>query len=217
MEIGSYFRDAGNSKKAGDFINLARRLLVGNEIYSKTLIARLWQHEGINRIIENDLAKASDCFKHMESEITSEYPVGHANQALYEIQILLRQQNPPLDQVRHILRKTLEQRESLHLTRWTHLELRLAEAQTLFERNNPKAMSQAFDHASYALELSRKERIIPTRATFPSVLRHFADVYADRKFEIIRLSRSLPANFVYVADLVYDNLKALPSTRSGAR
>lgn len=216
MEIGSYFRDAGNYKRARDLSNLARHMLHGEPQSArvKTLLARLWQHDGISRIIEGDLAGAEDCFKRAEAEITVGYSIGHANQTLYEAQILLRQKPPPFDQIGNMLKRYPSSSDPHLVTMWTDLELRLTEAQADYQRADPTAKARAFARVRQTLARISREGVVPTRAIFAPVLLGFADEYPSHRMEVQGLIRTLPDGFVSAANLVQDKLRVLLSTRN---
>ena len=211
MEIGSYFRDARYYSRAREFAQLARYALrherPSNRI--RTLLARLWQHDGICAIGEGDLERADSCFKKAAPLITSDYSIGHANEILYEVQILLRSAGPRFDQIAHILKRVLGKPDPRVLTKWTNIELRICEAQADFQKNTRRSKDRAFARIRSILESVAKEGIVPTRAIFAPSLYAFADEYPEHKRDIQGLIRELPVAFRNAAKKVEQKLSRL--------
>ncbi len=214
MEIGSYFRDSGDHRRAQAFIDLARYTLGGEPRSTsiRVLNARLHQHEAINKIVAGDMAGAAKSLKEFESEITAQYSIGHANQTLYEVHLLLKNDRPDFDLIGSLLKQYPSNSDPSRLTAWTDLELRLTEAQAEYQRSDKKSKDRAFARVRSALEQVRKLRIIPTQAVFAPVLGRFADEYSEHLVEIQGLTRSLPPQFVSDADVIRGNLTELANT-----
>ena len=204
MEIGSYFRDVGKYARARNLTELARFTL-RNEVKSmriRTLYARLWQHEGIAAICEGNLELADKYFHKADAEITSDYSIGHANESLYEAHMLLRLKTPPFDQILHVLKRYPSNSDRRFLTKWTDIELRIAEAQAEYQKRSQGSKERAFARLRNVLERIGKEMVVPTRAIFSSYLFAFADEYPSHRPEIQELVRTLPLSFQHVARTV---------------
>ena len=197
MEIGSYFRDVRYYNRARQFAELARYTLKGERksVRVRTLLARLWQHDGIAAITEGNLKLANECFKKADGEITTDYSIGHANEALYEAQILLRSDPPQLEHIGEILRRYPRNTDPRFMTRWTSIELGLTKAQVEYQKNDPRRKRKAFAQIRDILDTIAKEGIVPTRAIFAPSLHAFADEYPSHKLEIYGLLRALPTEF----------------------
>lgn len=208
MEIGSYFRDAADYKQARRFAQTARQSIErerpSNRI--KTLQARLWQHEGITAITEGDLIHADDCFRRAADLTTADYSIGRANDQLYHVHLLLRTTPPRVDEALDIVSRYHQGTDPLFVTRWTEIELKLAEAQALYQRADSKG---AFERVRHILARLTTERVVPTAAVFPPVLRAFADEYPRHRTEVGALDRTLPIKFREAAQTVYRELMRL--------
>lgn len=201
MEIGSYFRDAGDHQTSMEFISLAHRIL-RNEPRSprvKSLFARLWHHEAICNIMIGKPSLASDCFRRAEEEMTIDYSVGYANQALYEAQILLKQERPQYDSIRHLLKRIPIGSDPMWTTRWTQFEGRLTEAEADHLKGDEASKKRAFDAVQDALDEFTKEGIFPTQATFPSVMYGFMRKYPTERRRVFGLIRTLSVEFCSLA------------------
>jgi hypothetical protein len=214
MEIGSYFRDAGDYKRALELSGLARRLLDAQPRSArvKVLNARLWQHDGISSIIQGDLTASEECFKRAATDITIGYSVGHANQTLYEAQILLRRESPPFDQIMTMVKRYPSGSDPQLLTAWTDLELRLTEAQAEYQKSDPRAKARAFARVEQALKRLKREGVVPTRAIFAPVLLGFADEYPSYRTDVQVLLRTLSEEFVSAANVIQSDLQKLGHT-----
>lgn len=197
MEIGSYFRDAADYRHARGFVRTARMSLrqERRSDRTKTLLARLWQHEGITALAEGNSTVADDCFKRAADETTIDYSIGVANDRLYHVHMLLRASPPRIEEAQHIVARYHEGTNPLFVTKWTEIELRLADAQSHYQRRDAVGKREAFARVRRVLQRLTAERIVPTSAVFPPVLRAFADEYPTHRLEVQMLDRRLPAAF----------------------
>jgi hypothetical protein len=211
MEIGSYFRDASDYQRARQFTKLARAMLQREPRSTRirTLLARLWQHDGIAAIIEGNLELADECFKRARDEITFDYALGHANEALYEAQILLRSRPPRFDRIPELLKRYSEETDPLLLSRWTDLELRISEAQAAYQQNDTRGREHAFTDIRQLLQKIAKDHIVPTQAIFASSLFAFADEYPSHKIEIQGLVRQLTPEFIRLASTLRTKMEKI--------
>jgi hypothetical protein len=211
MEIGSYFRDAGDGVMALRVAQLARSILANEPLSGKVkvLLARLWQHEGISKFVQHDSAGAQECFKRSEEYLTAAYSIGQANQVLYEAQLLLRLERPPFDEISSLLRLYPAGSDPHVLTNWTDLELRLTEAQMDYQEGGTRARARAFARVRDALRRIGRDATVPTRAIFAPVLQGFADEYQSHVLEVVALTRTLPTSFGRAAAVAVSRLQQL--------
>jgi hypothetical protein len=221
MEIGSYFRDAAEPQEARMWSALARYTLRGlnQSTRIKTLLARLWQHDGIAAIIEGKLPCAEYCFKKAEDLITTDYAIGRPNAKLYKTQIMLRSSRPDFQQVLELAKQVLELAKKYPenapaslVTRWTNLELRLVKVEAEFQRGGRKSRSNAFEMIPRRILQINHELIIPTGATFAPSIRAFRKEYPSEKAKIDSLIRKPTPGFRAIAEIIRPVLTQLSNS-----
>jgi hypothetical protein len=211
MEIGSYYRDAAQYKRANKLVALARHSIRGERGSTRvrTLLARLWQHEGIASIGEGNLRLAQRCFKKAAEETTLDYSTGQANETLYGTNVLLQSDRPDFDRIRQMLAAYPANADPRILTKWTDIELRMTEAQVAYQRNDAHAKKRSFELVQLILGRIVRERVIPVRSTFAACLLAFARENEKNAIEVGRLIRTLPLEFVEVATSIERRLRYL--------
>ena len=123
--------------------------------------------------------------------------------------MLLRAKPPRIEQAQHIAARYHCGTDPLFVTKWTEIELELADAQSRYLRRDEAGKRDAFARVRNILKHLASERVVPTSAVFPSVLRAFADEYPTHVLEVQGLDRNVPAAFRRPAADAHRILRAL--------
>jgi hypothetical protein len=204
VEIGSYYRDAGNNVEGQIFVDIARNLLLRTGVSGRvrSLLTRMSVHEAINRLIINDNIGAKESLISAETKVDSLYSMGDANIKLYKAQLNLREDKPDFDMINEILGQVNTRNRVGISTTWTDAEILLTKAQAQFQRYQGKIEFQTQEYITKALDKFTRCKILPTRAFFPQVLGSFSADSSANEMIVRKMIRSITPEFNNISERI---------------